>query len=105
MTLWQGSSLDNAIERAEGDAAEYASDLGMTYLGLAQAYKLTDEPADGAEVFSLFREIGLIDNAYLTASSTPGLSGNSRRRRSTGEFRPTLGRRGSAGPRAATPCG
>ena len=67
MTLWQGSSLDNAIERAEGDAMEYAGDLGMTYLALAQAYKLADEPADGAEVFSLFRESSLSDNAYLTA--------------------------------------
>lgn len=45
----------------------YAHLLSVRYLGLAQAYRLADEPGDGAEVFSLVRKSDLDDKAYLDA--------------------------------------
>lgn len=68
ITLWQAESFDHAIERAESEAREYAStvpDSPGTYLGLAQAYRLSDQPADGAEVFSLIRDSKHKAQAYL----------------------------------------
>jgi len=67
VTLWRAASFEAAIERAETEAREYAEVLSMTYLGLAQAYKLADEPGDGAEVFSLCRESALGPKEYLDA--------------------------------------
>jgi len=67
ITLWEADSFKSAVQRAEHDAQEYATSLGMRYLGLAQAYELPDDPADGAEVFSLMRKSELADDAYLTA--------------------------------------
>ena len=70
MTLWRAASLDDAIERAEEEAREYASTIKEspgTYLGLAQAYMLADEPGDGAEIFSLVRRSKLPHDEYLDA--------------------------------------
>ncbi|WP_202976559.1 hypothetical protein [Curtobacterium sp. HSID17257] len=61
------TSAEDAIAKAEDDAAEYADTLGAEYLGLAQSYELFDEPGDGAEVFSLMRDSDLPDDAYLDA--------------------------------------
>ncbi len=65
VTLWQANSFERAVERAEQEANEYANIVSLRYLGLAQAYKLADEPGDGAEVFSLYRESRMDDKAYL----------------------------------------
>lgn len=67
VTLWRAKSFEVAVERAEEEAREYASVLSHRYLGLAQAYKLADEPGDRAEVFSLCRNSDLDDKAYLDA--------------------------------------
>ena len=67
VTLWRAGSFEDAIERAEAEAGEYTDVLSLRYLGLAQAYKLADEPGEGAEVFSLHRESDLDADAYLTA--------------------------------------
>ncbi|MEV4754349.1 hypothetical protein AB0J86_04420 [Micromonospora sp. NPDC049559] len=67
LTLWRARSFDQAIALAEAEALEYVADQpGMTFAGLAQAYRLFDEPEHGAEVFSLIRESGLDPQAYLT---------------------------------------
>ena len=68
VTLWRAASLDEAIARAEVEAREYAAtieDSSDSYLGLAQAYMLVDEPGDGAEVFSLVRRSDLPADEYL----------------------------------------
>lgn len=65
VTLWRADSVDAAVERAEEEARRYGVDLSMRYLGLAQAYRMADEPDDGAEVFSLVRVSDLDDEAYL----------------------------------------
>lgn len=69
ITLWHAESIDEAIERAETEAGEYAEAIEESphrYLGLAQAFHLSDVPADGAEVFSLMRQSNLEPDDYLT---------------------------------------
>lgn len=69
ITLWRATSAEDAIDRAEAEAEEYAATIEESpceYLGLAQAYQLDDEPGDGAEVFSLMRDSALSPDAYTT---------------------------------------
>ncbi len=67
ITLWSASSLSTAIERAETEAAEYASNVGATFLELAQSYEIPDEEIDvGSELFSLIRESALDPSSYLS---------------------------------------
>jgi hypothetical protein len=67
LTLWRAEGFDQAIALAEAEALGYAAEQpGMTFAGLAQAYRLFDEPGHGAEVFSLIRESGLEPQDYLT---------------------------------------
>ena len=65
ITLWRAASLDDGIRRAETEAEEYASDAGLKYLRVAQAYLLADVPDDGAEVFSLIRSSDLRPEDYV----------------------------------------
>lgn len=68
ITLWFAASAEEAIERAEVEAREYAGAIDESqdeYLGLAQSYRLFDTPADGAEVFSLMRTSTLEPDKYL----------------------------------------
>ncbi len=66
ITLWRAGSFDEALEQAEREAKEYASALNLRYLEPAQAFKLSQEPGAGAEMFSLMCESDLSDEAYLT---------------------------------------
>ena len=66
ITLWRAGSFDEAVEQAEREAKEHASALNLRYLELAQDFKLSQEPCDGAVLFSLMRESDLSDEAYLT---------------------------------------
>ena len=68
ITLWRSRSFDEAIARAEADALEYAEQVEVTYLGMAQAFALDTDVevlADGAEVFSLIRPHELGPTEYL----------------------------------------
>jgi hypothetical protein len=65
ITLWTTDAIDEAILKAQKEAAEYAGQIEAVFLGIAQAYKLEDAPSDGAEVFSLIRESDLEPDAYL----------------------------------------
>jgi hypothetical protein len=65
VTVWAAESLDEAIERAEQEAATYAADIDGTYLALAQAYAMVEPPAHGVEVFSLMRDSELPPSDYL----------------------------------------
>lgn len=70
VTLWRAASMEEALRSAEQEAREYAlaiADGPDTYLGLAQAYMLADEPGHGAEVFSLIRKSDLAHDEYLDA--------------------------------------
>jgi hypothetical protein len=67
ITLWQAGTLDEALERAAAEAAEYAEFAGTTYVaGFGQAYHLADAPPrHGAEVFSLVRDSALPPRPYV----------------------------------------
>ncbi len=71
ITLWQASSADEAIAKAEVEALEHAAAIEEApdeYLGLAQSYALFDSPQHaGAEVFSLIRDSRLDPESYLNA--------------------------------------
>jgi len=68
MTLWQADSLDEAIEKAEKEAYAYADQLRSEYLQIAQAYWIgPDQPAEGAELFSLLRDSDLDGDDYIDA--------------------------------------
>jgi hypothetical protein len=74
ITLWEASSEDDAIARAEEEAAEYASLLGggNNALDLFQSYRLPEPPGDGQEVFSLIRQSALPAKKYLDSFFSTG---------------------------------
>lgn len=67
VTLWKAKSFDEAIAEAEKEASNYAETTKSKYLGLAQAYLLTDltPPSSSTEVFSMIRESNLTAKNYL----------------------------------------
>lgn len=65
VTIWHEADVDRAIEAAEREADTYAADIDAEFVGLAQAYILTDQPGHGAEVFSLMRDSDLDPDAYV----------------------------------------
>lgn len=65
VVLFRAEDLDDAIARAEAEAAEYVEDMDREVLPLFQAHWLFDDPADGSEVFSLMRVSDLRPADYL----------------------------------------
>src|SRR3954464_5598981 len=66
VTLWDASSHEEAIERAEHEVADYAHELGgASPLDLYQSFELLGPPADGLEVFSLMRHSELAPETYV----------------------------------------
>lgn len=66
VTVWKAETFEGAIADAESEAGQYAAQLSIKYLGLAQAYKLpVGVISSGTEVFSLIRESGLDPMSYL----------------------------------------
>ena len=67
ITLWQAENIDQAIELAENEAAEY-SDEFCVFLGFSQAYAMFESfQANGIEVFSLLRESDMEPEQYLSS--------------------------------------
>lgn len=65
ITIWRAKSFEEAIEKAEIEAKEYA-DPDAEYTGLAQAYNLIEETLqNGVEVFSLMHESNYTPKKYL----------------------------------------
>jgi hypothetical protein len=65
ITLWKAETADEAIDRAESEAREYAEILECEYTGLVQSYLVDGNPRTGAEVFSLIRRSELAPERYL----------------------------------------
>lgn len=67
ITLWQAGSFEEALEKAETEADDYAEFIGATYLAdFGQVYHLADvPPREGAEVFSLIRDSALPPKPYV----------------------------------------
>jgi len=93
VTLWRADGFDEAIAKAEAEAAEYLSDDAgygpQGYLGLAQAYLVAggldgddersahlDGRLEGLEVFSMIRWSALEPEDYLTAFFDTGEENN-----------------------------
>jgi hypothetical protein len=56
VTVWRAVSFDEAIQKAEAEAFEYAGEASE-YIGYCSAYEMDDGPAiEGWEVYSLMRE-------------------------------------------------
>jgi hypothetical protein len=67
LTLSSTEGFSAAIALAEAEASEYAGALeDCAYVGLAQAYELSEAPGHGAEVFSLMRDSRLTTDAYVS---------------------------------------
>ena len=94
ITIWRASGIDDALARAEREAASYLTDASASgpqeYLGLAQAYRFSwdhhealdaveglDQRADGLEVFSMIRTSDLPPDEYLTRFFDTGAENNS----------------------------
>jgi hypothetical protein len=73
ITLWRASSFTSALSDAVAEARNYCEDDDTTYLGLAQAYELYDEPGHGLEVFSLMRGSNLAPDDYVSRHFATGL--------------------------------
>jgi hypothetical protein len=68
ITMWRATSFEEAIRKAEFEAANYADTNDLIYLGLAQGFWVfEDRITDGTEVFSLVRESDLDVESYLDA--------------------------------------
>jgi hypothetical protein len=65
IVLFQAEDFPGALVQAEAEAFEYAGLLGYEVLSCFQAYCLPEEPATGAEVFSLIRRSRLEPEAYV----------------------------------------
>ncbi|KUO12218.1 hypothetical protein AQJ58_13060 [Streptomyces sp. DSM 15324] len=66
VTLWTAGSPDEAVARAEAEAAEYGEGLdGVEYVRFAEVFTLGTAPGEGTEVFSLMRASTLPPGAYV----------------------------------------
>ena len=67
VVLIKAENLDEAIERAEKEAKEYAQNLeGCVYLDFVNVFHIYDESIeDGTEIYSLMRDSKLSKNKYL----------------------------------------
>ncbi|MFB6510394.1 DUF4288 domain-containing protein [Streptomyces virginiae] len=68
VVLFRARSLDEAIELAERESAEYAREGDLEVLDMVQAYRISDgdeEMGAGTEVFSKLHALDLPANAFL----------------------------------------
>ena len=65
VTLHRAGSFEEAFEKAESAAREYEKEGGPEFVDCTDVYHLFDEPADGAEVFSLLRIADMEPGEYL----------------------------------------
>ncbi len=68
VVLIKAKNIDEAIERAEKEAKEYAQNFeGCSYLEFVNVFHIYDESIeDGTEIYSLMRDSKLSKNKYLT---------------------------------------
>lgn len=68
VVLFRARSLDEAIELAERESAEYAREGDLEVLDMVQAYQISDgdeEMGAGTEVFSKLHALNLPANTFL----------------------------------------
>ena len=73
IVLVRAAGFEEALERAEAEAAVYAEQVGCVYTGYVSAYEIVEEQlTDGAEVFSLMRDSSLSADEYIDRFYTTG---------------------------------
>lgn len=73
ITIWRASCFAEAIRLAEIEALQYAGMLDdVHYVGLAQAYRISDDLDEGAEVFSLMRTSNMVPTEYIDTFFSEG---------------------------------
>ncbi len=68
VVLFRARSLDEAVELAERESAEYARQGGLEVLDMVQAYRISDDDEElgvGTEVFSRLHALDLPADAFL----------------------------------------
>ncbi|MFE9742267.1 hypothetical protein [Streptomyces sp. NPDC006477] len=68
VVLFRARSLDDALELAERESAEYAGESDFEVLDIVQAYRISDvdeEVGAGTEVFSKLHVLDLPSNEFL----------------------------------------
>jgi len=82
VVLLRAADFDEALERAEQEAAQYSEAVGCAFTGYVTVYEMVEEElGDGAEVFSLMRDSDLsaddyVDRFYSTGSERHGEDGD-----------------------------
>ena len=74
ITIWQATTIDDALDLAVTEAKEYSSRInGSEFTGLSQAFFMF-KPVEknGVEVFSLLRESDLETDDYLDTFFSTG---------------------------------
>ncbi|MEW1903111.1 hypothetical protein [Streptomyces sp. NPDC086147] len=68
VVLFRARSLDEAVELAERESAEYAGEGGFEVLGMVQVYRISDgdeEVGAGTEVFSRLHALDVPPDEFL----------------------------------------
>ncbi|WP_055585280.1 hypothetical protein [Peterkaempfera griseoplana] len=68
VVLFRARSLDEAVELAERESAEYAGENGFEALGMVQVYRISvgdQQVGAGTEVFSQLHALDLPANEFL----------------------------------------
>ncbi len=69
VTIWCAADFVETMNMAEAEAREYldpTGDRSHSFVGLVQAFIMSEPPGHGAEVFSLMRYSDLAPEPYLT---------------------------------------
>ena len=73
IVLIRAADFEEALARAEAEAAAYAEAVGATYTGYVTVFEMVEETVgDGAEVFSLMRDSDLSAEDYIDRFYTTG---------------------------------
>ncbi|MEU9884456.1 hypothetical protein [Sphaerisporangium sp. NPDC051011] len=73
ITIWRAANFSEAIRLAESEAIQYAITLiDVRYVGLSQAYHISDDLDEGVEVFSLMRTSNLAPSEYVDTFFSEG---------------------------------
>jgi Domain of unknown function (DUF4288) len=66
IVLFRAADFEEALERADAEALEYAKSARCSFTGYVTLYELADEElGDGVEVFSLMRDSDLAADDYI----------------------------------------
>jgi outer membrane protein assembly factor BamD (BamD/ComL family) len=78
VTLVMARDFNDALARGEAFANEYAREHDAEYLGFIDAYEISDDIGDGAEVYSITRSSALQPKEFIDRYYDDGTQGSTR---------------------------